>query len=211
MRTILDVYRASQNTLSSIRVAADRHFSFKQEFEKGVTCVDPESAQAVLRRGGAFGVKNAGPKTIVQIMNVDGLTRETVASHLQKYMLYNKRMKESPSASDHMFASAPVFRQQSFDESPSVGNVDYSDSGHYGIMPIPMQYPQLMPIPMTMGIAANMNLVGRFHDFEAHSHHNYYQQLYNGIAWQKMDMYVMWIMRLRMINKCLARATLVNC
>ncbi|CAI9778746.1 unnamed protein product [Fraxinus pennsylvanica] len=85
-----------------------------------------------------LGLKNAGPNKIVQIMNVDGLTRENVASHLQKYRLYNKRKKESPSASDHMFASAPVFRQQSFNESPSAGNVDYRDCGQYGIMPIPM-------------------------------------------------------------------------
>ncbi|KAM0067289.1 putative transcription factor MYB-HB-like family [Helianthus debilis subsp. tardiflorus] len=32
-----------------------------------------------------LGVKNAVPKTIMQLMNVEGLTRENVASHLQKY------------------------------------------------------------------------------------------------------------------------------
>ncbi|XP_076943265.1 transcription factor BOA-like [Bidens hawaiensis] len=39
-----------------------------------------------------LGVKNAVPKTIMQLMNVEGLTRENVASHLQKYRLYLKRM-----------------------------------------------------------------------------------------------------------------------
>lgn len=59
-----------------------------------------------------LGIKNAVPKTIMQLMNVDGLTRENVASHLQKYRLYLKRMQglssEGPSASDQLFASTPV-------------------------------------------------------------------------------------------------------
>ncbi|XP_074290468.1 transcription factor PCL1-like [Silene latifolia] len=38
-----------------------------------------------------LGIKNAVPKTIMQLMNVEGLTRENVASHLQKYRLYLKR------------------------------------------------------------------------------------------------------------------------
>lgn len=74
-----------------------------------------------------LGIKNAVPKTIMQLMNVDGLTRENVASHLQKYRLYLKRMQgmsnngsggnNSPAtlsalgvdpATDHLFASSPV-------------------------------------------------------------------------------------------------------
>ncbi|CAO1943213.1 unnamed protein product [Urochloa humidicola] len=59
-----------------------------------------------------LGIKNAVPKTIMQLMNVEGLTRENVASHLQKYRLYVKRMQglsnEGPSPSDHIFASTPV-------------------------------------------------------------------------------------------------------
>eukprot|EP00897_Mesotaenium_endlicherianum_P008921 jgi/Mesen1/8057/ME000043S07441 len=42
---------------------------------------------------GHLGIKNAVPKTIMQLMNVEGLTRENVASHLQKYRLYLKRMQ----------------------------------------------------------------------------------------------------------------------
>ncbi|KAG9147576.1 hypothetical protein Leryth_007368 [Lithospermum erythrorhizon] len=72
---------------------------------------------------GHLGIKNAVPKTIMQLMSVDGLTRENVASHLQKYRLYLKRMQgmnnsgngngnNSPSgvdlATDHLFASSPV-------------------------------------------------------------------------------------------------------
>lgn len=39
-----------------------------------------------------LGVDKAVPKRILDIMNVQGLTRENVASHLQKYRLYLKRL-----------------------------------------------------------------------------------------------------------------------
>ncbi|KAL3632589.1 hypothetical protein CASFOL_025573 [Castilleja foliolosa] len=64
-----------------------------------------------------LGIKNAVPKTIMQLMSVDGLTRENVASHLQKYRLYLKRMQGNSgaggasgvdAATDHLFASSPV-------------------------------------------------------------------------------------------------------
>lgn len=71
-----------------------------------------------------LGIKNAVPKTIMQLMSVDGLTRENVASHLQKYRLYLKRMQGisaagsagggsgpvsvADAATDHLFASSPV-------------------------------------------------------------------------------------------------------
>ncbi|KAL6523305.1 hypothetical protein OROGR_016908 [Orobanche gracilis] len=70
-----------------------------------------------------LGIKNAVPKTIMKLMSVDGLTRENVASHLQKYRLYLKRMQGISSgggseagnstsgldsATDHLFASSPV-------------------------------------------------------------------------------------------------------
>jgi len=58
-----------------------------------------------------LGIKNAVPKTIMQLMSVDGLTRENVASHLQKYRLYLKRMQgggAAAAADDHLFASSPV-------------------------------------------------------------------------------------------------------
>ena len=46
----------------------------------------------------AKGVKNAVPKTILQLMNVEGMTRENVASHLQKYRLHLKRSAGYPAA-----------------------------------------------------------------------------------------------------------------
>ena len=64
-----------------------------------------------------LGLKNAVPKTIMQLMNVEGLTRENVASHLQKYRQYLKRMQgipiEGPSSSDHFApSSAPPSVQE---------------------------------------------------------------------------------------------------
>ena len=41
-----------------------------------------------------LGINAAVPKTIMQLMNVEGLTRENVASHLQKYRLYLKRLSQ---------------------------------------------------------------------------------------------------------------------
>ncbi|KAG0611233.1 hypothetical protein M758_7G125200 [Ceratodon purpureus] len=65
---------------------------------------------------GHLGIKNAVPKTIMQLMNVEGLTRENVASHLQKYRLYLKRLQGLPAdgaaaaaaAGDQLFASTPL-------------------------------------------------------------------------------------------------------
>lgn len=70
---------------------------------------------------GHLGIKNAVPKTIMQLMSVEGLTRENVASHLQKYRLYLRRMQGgngngisgghvivSDSATDRLFAGSPV-------------------------------------------------------------------------------------------------------
>ncbi|GMI72127.1 response regulator 1 [Hibiscus trionum] len=39
-----------------------------------------------------LGIDNAVPKKILELMNVPGLTRENVASHLQKYRLYLRRL-----------------------------------------------------------------------------------------------------------------------
>ncbi|KAL8157954.1 two-component response regulator ARR2-like isoform X1 [Apium graveolens] len=39
-----------------------------------------------------LGIEKAVPKKILEMMNVDGLTRENVASHLQKYRIYLRRV-----------------------------------------------------------------------------------------------------------------------
>ncbi|KAK1408376.1 hypothetical protein QVD17_40099 [Tagetes erecta] len=42
-----------------------------------------------------LGTDKAVPKKILEVMNVPGLTRENIASHLQKYRLYLRRLSES--------------------------------------------------------------------------------------------------------------------
>ncbi|KAL6561062.1 PHO85 cyclin-1 [Orobanche gracilis] len=150
-----------------------------------------------------LGLKSAVPKTIMQLMNVEGLTRENVASHLQKYRLYVKRMQglsdELPSTSDHLFAPAPV-PPHSFNESSSgdlnhvngIANVTHNIVGNRSSwnndagMPIPIPYPpppQIMPTQM-MG----MGNVHGFHGYEtAHPHNNHYQQQFISMVQQSMD------------------------
>ncbi|CAK9141499.1 unnamed protein product [Ilex paraguariensis] len=246
-RSVLEVNRASQNTLSRIRgqsqaLSSSNSFNFKsfdenkaidpmvvegdetdlsregsdlrkfRKIEGGVgaeeadsalrteNCTDDPSARTLKRPRlvwtpqlhkrfvdvvAHLGIKTAVPKTIMQLMNVEGLTRENVASHLQKYRLYLKRM-QGPSSSDHLLASTPV--PQSLNESGGSEhgqhNSNSNGNGHMG-MPIPMPYPpQMMPMPMPllgmshqghghMGMPmANLGAPGGFE-----SHHNPYNML----------------------------------
>ena len=43
-----------------------------------------------------LGVDKAVPKRILDLMGVQGLTRENVASHLQKYRLVRRRRRRAP-------------------------------------------------------------------------------------------------------------------
>ncbi|XP_044483295.1 transcription factor BOA-like [Mangifera indica] len=108
---------------------------------------------------GHLGINNAVPKTIMQLMNVEGLTRENVASHLQKYRLYLKRMQGSsnddPSSADHqLFASTPVIPQCLHYESGennhnNNNNSNNNGNGHVAV-PMPGSYgvpPALMSMP----------------------------------------------------------------
>ncbi|GAB4860119.1 PHO85 cyclin-1 [Ancistrocladus abbreviatus] len=246
-RTSLEVNRASQSTLSSIRGETPElgqngfeSFSEKDNFRAGdlIEIDEDRSESRKLRRvdsmeeeavensnsavddqsGGAartlkrprlvwtpqlhkrfvdvvahLGIKNAVPKTIMQLMNVEGLTRENVASHLQKYRLYLKRMQGLPSeggssssAGDQLFASTPIPQNLSESGSSGHGNVTANGNGHVG-MPIPMPYgaPPMMPMPMIgMGMAHHHQLhgnghghmglpAGNYNGFESHHYQPY--------------------------------------
>uniref|UniRef100_A0A2P2L087 HTH myb-type domain-containing protein n=1 Tax=Rhizophora mucronata TaxID=61149 RepID=A0A2P2L087_RHIMU len=119
-----------------------------------------------------LGIKNAVPKTIMQLMNVEGLTRENVASHLQKYRLYLKRMQglsnEGLSSSDQLFASTPV--PESLHESKGGGGGGaVHGNGHFG-MSVPVPYRPagtMMPMPVYGRVGMQMGTNNNYH----HHHH----------------------------------------
>lgn len=58
------------------------------------------------------GVKNAVPKTILQLMNVEGMTRENVASRLQKYRQSLKKLEAASISPPVTTSSAELQRMQ---------------------------------------------------------------------------------------------------
>ncbi|CAN6295947.1 unnamed protein product [Urochloa humidicola] len=52
-----------------------------------------------------LGIDKAVPKKILELMNVPGLTRENVASHLQKFRLYLKRIAQHHAGIPHPFVA----------------------------------------------------------------------------------------------------------
>ncbi|PPR81493.1 hypothetical protein GOBAR_AA39217 [Gossypium barbadense] len=139
-----------------------------------------------------LGIKNAVPKTIMQLMNVEGLTRENVASHLQKYRLYLKRMQglsnEGPSASDQLFASTPVPQSMHANGAgvgggggSGVGGGSVNSNGHVG-MTLPMAYGASM-IPMPMPMYGPVHQGGNHHPqngYEANSYGMMQQRDWSG-------------------------------
>ncbi|PUZ52811.1 hypothetical protein GQ55_5G003300 [Panicum hallii var. hallii] len=169
-RTLLDVHRASAATVSRLRRASAGSGSFQpflpqhqHQHQQHPAAAAAEAADSSAATNSSkrprlvwtpqlhkrfvdvvahLGIKNAVPKTIMQLMNVEGLTRENVASHLQKYRLYVKRMQglsnEGPSPSDHIFASTPVPHSLVHEPQAQV--------------PAPPMYHHSIPMPM--GVAA---------------------------------------------------------
>ncbi|XP_072992130.1 two-component response regulator ORR21-like [Typha latifolia] len=70
-----------------------------------------------------LGIDKAVPKRILELMNVPGLTRENVASHLQKFRLYLKRL--SGAAQNHSGLSGSLCGPASHVEVGSLGRLDF--------------------------------------------------------------------------------------
>ncbi|KXZ42538.1 hypothetical protein GPECTOR_137g645 [Gonium pectorale] len=71
-----------------------------------------EMHQQFVNAVNTLGIDKAVPKKILEIMNVEGLTRENVASHLQKYRLYLKRVSGVQPSGQQRSSSKPAQAQQ---------------------------------------------------------------------------------------------------
>ncbi|KAG6531010.1 hypothetical protein ZIOFF_004780 [Zingiber officinale] len=127
-----------------------------------------------------LGIKNAVPKTIMQLMNVDGLTRENVASHLQKYRLYLRRMNgiqdDSPSLPDHLLTTMQPAKKSLHEQ-------------HAPYTPLQYPMPTMIPVP-TFGMAPPHGhgvRIGMVPTMEHQGDGRYaFEQHYNGALGERM-------------------------
>lgn len=77
-----------------------------------------------------LGIDKAVPKKILELMNVPGLTRENVASHLQKFRLYLKRI-----AQHHAGMANPYGVPASSAQMASLGGLDFQTLAASGQIP----------------------------------------------------------------------------
>ena len=112
----------------------------------------PELHMRFMNAVNHLGIKNAVPKTILQLMNVEGMTRENVASHLQKYRLYLKRVAgipfNAPIPADIMQRVAPYQMATGVMTGAPVPFMPTIEQMHAGVAPTPMHVPSpTVPFP----------------------------------------------------------------
>eukprot|EP00963_Diacronema_lutheri_P013493 scaffold2636_cov340-Pavlova_lutheri.AAC.155 len=145
----------------------------------------PELHNRFMNAVNHLGIKNAVPKTILQLMNVEGMTRENVASHLQKYRLFLKRTAGLPpnaalpsdtavqvphvhtqSAGPSAWSDKPRDKSTTENTSPTrEGNPSPAPEATAHSYPpfMGMQYGSHMmpPFPMGMGMGMGMGMHGQ--------------------------------------------------
>ncbi|GJS66087.1 hypothetical protein Tco_0680651 [Tanacetum coccineum] len=205
-RSLLDVNRASNDTVLSLAGQKFNNFDslnnkFKVFGDNNIVIDDDDddeigdvvgdvngdvSDSRKLRRVGSGGCEEEGDSVSARtttskrprlVWTPQLHKRENVASHLQKYRLYLKRMSglsnEGPSSSDQLFASTPV--PQSLHEGSGNGNGNNGNGNGTGNGMIPMPYPpQMVPMPYPPQMVGPPG--GYHHGYESHPYNMMMQQ-----------------------------------
>ncbi|XP_062223890.1 two-component response regulator ORR24-like [Phragmites australis] len=104
-----------------------------------------------------LGIDKAVPKKILDLMNVENITRENVASHLQKYRLYLKRLSADASRQANLTAAFGG-------RNPAYINMGQEAFKHYNA------YGRYRPVPTTNHSQSN-NLLARMNSTSAFGIH----------------------------------------
>jgi len=84
-----------------------------------------------------LGMDNAVPKVILKMMNVDGMTRENVASHLQKYRLHLKRQSSASTSTAGISDAAVALQREDSRHRSASSSPQAQPSGMVKGIPIP--------------------------------------------------------------------------
>ncbi|CAD6336293.1 unnamed protein product [Miscanthus lutarioriparius] len=79
-----------------------------------------------------IGMDRAVPKKILEVMNVEGLTKENVASHLQKYRIYLRKLNEGTLRNSNPFADETEALRRNMNVPSFIGSS--SSSNHFAKM-----------------------------------------------------------------------------
>ncbi|CAN6207269.1 unnamed protein product [Urochloa humidicola] len=108
-----------------------------------------------------IGMDRAVPKKILEIMNVDSLTRENVASHLQKYRIYLRKVSEGKIKYPGPFADGP--KAWGGDWMPANSDMDVTESfKHHPELGRYKSAPSFVASPSSSNLFARMNSPSAF-------------------------------------------------
>ncbi|CAL5041933.1 unnamed protein product [Urochloa decumbens] len=108
-----------------------------------------------------IGMDRAVPKKILEVMNVDSLTRENIASHLQKYRIYLRKVSEGKIKYPSPFADGP--KAWGCDWMPVNSDTDVAESSkHHPELATYQSAPSFVASPSLSNLFARMNSPSAF-------------------------------------------------